>query len=107
MTTIQIKLPKSIARLYPKVGEKALLQALRESVQRLIREEREELKTIKSRLRKFERKYKMRFEAFEKHLPPDGDYKIHEDYGEWSYLRDRAATIARDLASYERLYGSL
>ena len=107
MTTVQLKLPKSVARLYPKIGEKALLQALRESVQRLIAEERQELRIIKTRLRKYERKYQMRFETFEKRMPPGGNYETHEDYGEWSYLHEKATTIARDVADYERLYGSL
>jgi hypothetical protein len=29
--------------------------------------------------------------------------KTHEDYGEWSYLEDKAQLISEDIANYERL----
>lgn len=106
MTTIQLKLPEPAARLYPKVGEKIFLQAFRESVKRLIAEERQELKITNARIRKFERKYKKRFETFEKHMPAEGNYETHEDYGEWSYLMEKAKRLAQDIADYERLNGA-
>ncbi len=105
MTTIQLKLPEAVAKIYPKVGEKVFLQALRESVKRLITEERQELKLTNARIRKFERKYKCRFDAFEKRMPSKGDYEIHEDYGEWSYLVEKAKVLTQDVADYERLTG--
>jgi len=106
MTTITLKVPASTAKLYPKVGEKVFLQALRESVQRVITEERLELRKVNSQRRKFERKYKMPFARFEKKLPPNGSYQLHEDYGEWSYLEERAAAILSDINTYEQLYGT-
>jgi DNA-binding ferritin-like protein (Dps family) len=103
MTTIQLKLPESVARFYPKVGEKIFLQALNESVRRLIDEERSELKQTKARIRRYERKYKCNFKAFEKRLSSTGNYETHEDYGEWSYLEDKVQLISEDIANYERL----
>ncbi len=107
MTTITLKVPASTAKLYPKVGKKIFLQALRAAVQRLITEERQELRKVNSQRRKFERKYKMAFGRFEKKLPPEGSYLLHEDYGEWSYLEERAAIILSDIATYEQLYGTV
>jgi len=105
MTTIQLKLPESVARFYPKIGEKVFLQALHESVKRLIAEERQELKSTNVRIRKFERKYKMKFEAFEERMPSAGNYETHEDYGEWSYLVEKAKALVQDIDNYGRLNG--
>lgn len=103
MTTIQLKLPESVARFYPKIGEKIFLQALNESVRRLINEERVELKQTLARIRRYERKYKCKFATFKKRLSSQGNYEIHEDYGEWSYLEEKAKLMGDDIASYERL----
>jgi hypothetical protein len=40
-----------------------------------------------------------------KNLPPDGDYQLHEDYGEWSYLVDVAASIEKHISNYKKLNG--
>lgn len=103
MTTIQLKLPESVARFYPKIGEKIFLQALNESARRLIKEERVELKQTMARIRRYERKYKCNFKIFEKRLSAEGNYETHEDYGEWSYLEEKAKLIGDDIANYERL----
>jgi len=92
-----------VARFYPKVGEKIFLQALNESVRRLIDEERSELKLTKARIRRYERKYKCNFQAFAKRLSFEGNYETHEDYGEWSYFEEKAKLISDDIANYERL----
>lgn len=105
MTTIQLKLPESVARFYPKIGEKVFLQALNESVRRLIVEERKELKLTKTRIRRYERKYKCSFKVFQKRMSSEGNYAIHEDYGEWSFLEEKARLIGADIANYERLAG--
>ena len=107
MTTTDLKLPKSISRLYSRLDEKVLLQALQIALRRTIAQERKELKTVQTRIRKFERKYKKRFREFEKNLPPEGDYVIHEDYGEWSFLHEKAGILAQDIADYEKVYGRL
>ncbi|MBC8183102.1 hypothetical protein H8E88_18520 [candidate division KSB1 bacterium] len=44
MKPITLNLPESIAVLYPKVGDKVFLSALRESVKRLVLDEQKELK---------------------------------------------------------------
>jgi len=103
MKTIQLELPESVARFYPKIGEKVFLQALNESVRRLINEERMELKLTKTKIRRFERKYKCRFEAFAKKMSSEGNYETHEDFGEWSYLEEKARLIGDDIVNYERL----
>jgi len=105
MTTTELNLPKSITRLYSKLDEKVLLQALQIALRRTIAQERKELKTVQARISKFERKYKKRFREFEKNLPPEGDYVIHEDYGEWSFLEEKAKLLSQDIADYERVYG--
>lgn len=66
MTTIELSVPKPTAKLHPKIREKVMLQSLRISLDRLISEEREELKSVKLGMRRFERKYKTSFNAFEK-----------------------------------------
>lgn len=107
MKEITLKLPESIAELYPKVGEKVFLSALRESVKHTIKEEQKTLLGINKRIKSFESKYKTDFSNFQKNLPPDGDYELHEDYGEWSYLTDVAAEIKKDIANYQRLNGAV
>lgn len=105
MKTITLKLPETIVELYPKVGKKVFLSALRESIRHTITEEQQMLLDINKRIKSFENKYKTNFDNFQKNLPPDGDYKLHEDYGEWSYLVDVSAEIKKDIANYQRLNG--
>lgn len=106
MKTVTLNVPEPIAKLYPKVGDKLFLSALREAIKRLITEEQRNLKTIQKRMSDYERKYKTDFQNFQKNLPPDGDYQLHEDFGEWSYLNDVAHAIEDDLATYQRLNGA-
>jgi len=107
MKTVTLNVPESIAELYPKVGEKLLLSTLREAIKRLIREEQRNLKAVQRRILVFERKYKADFSDFQKNLPPEGDFRLHEDYGEWSYLTDVAMAINKDIANYQRLNGTV
>lgn len=107
MTITELKLPKSISKLYSKLDEKVLLHALQIALQRTIAQERKELKIVQARIRKFERRYKKTFQEFEKRLPPEGDYRIHEDYGEWSFLQEKAEILVKDIADYEKVYGRL
>lgn len=51
MKTITLNLPEPVAELYPKIGDKVFLVALRESARRLIREEQKNLKSIKKRMK--------------------------------------------------------
>jgi hypothetical protein len=106
MKTIALNLPESIAELYPKVGEKVFRMALRESVARLIKEERTNLKKIRRRIKVFEKRYKLDFVEFQKNLPV-GNFQLHEDYGEWSYLVDVANEIENDIAKFEHLNGKV
>jgi hypothetical protein len=106
MKTVTLNVPEPIAELYPKVGDKLFLSALREAIKRLIDEEQRNLKVIQKRMSVYERKYKTDFHAFQSNLPPDSDYQLHEDYGEWSYLADVAQAIEDDLATYQRLNGA-
>jgi len=48
----------------------------------------------------------MKFETFEERMPSAGNYETHEDYGEWSYLVEKAWTLAQDITNYERLNGA-
>jgi len=105
MKTITLNLPDSIAEFYPRIGEKLFLLALRESIKRLVEDEQKNLETLKPRIKKFEQKYKMDFQTFQQNLSPDGDYQLHEDYGEWSYLVDVVTEINKDIANYQRLNG--
>lgn len=107
MTTVQLNLPEPVAKVFPKIKEKILLQALRDSLHRTMIDERAELKKVKQRLRRFERKYGKSFDTFAKKIPPQGNYAVHEDYGEWSYLQERMNAIVQDLADYKKLYGAL
>lgn len=106
MRKITIELPESMAELYPKVGNKVFLSALRLSVKQLIKEEQKKLKSINKRMSAFERKYKVTFTEFEKSLPSDSDVQLHEDYGEWSYLVTVANAIEEDIQQYRRLNGT-
>jgi len=106
MKRITLELPGSMAELYPKVGDRVFRSALRLSLKQLIKEERNNLKTIHKRLSIFEKKYKATFAEFEKSLPADGDVQLHEDYGEWSYLEAVAKSISDDIEKYHRLNGA-
>jgi DNA-binding ferritin-like protein (Dps family) len=103
----EYRLPKSLSHLYSKLDEKILVQALQIALRRTIAQERKELKSTQARIRKFEHKYKKRFREFEKNIPPQGDYVVHEDYAEWSFLQDKAEILERDVADYEKVYGGL
>ncbi len=101
MTTIQLQVPEAVAGLIPKVGDKFLLIAIRDSLTRLIEDEREELEKVHSRIETFSQKYKATFESFENQMPESADYGIHEDYGEWSHLIERAKIIENEIAGYQ------
>ena len=107
MKSVTLNLPDPIAELYPKIGDKVFLSALRESARHLIDEEQKKLKEIRSRIKTYEKKYNTKFHNFQKNLPQDSDYQIHEDYGEWSYLIDVVAAIEIDIANYQKLNGIL
>ena len=51
-------------------------------------EKEEELIEAKRILLKFEQTYHKSYEEFEKELPPDADYKPHEDVVEWFFWND-------------------
>jgi hypothetical protein len=107
MTIRELKLPKSISKLFSKLDEKIIVQTLQIALQRTIAQERKELKTVQARIRQFEKRYKKTFRQFEKNLPSKGDYRIHEDYGEWSFLQEKAGILKNDIADYEKVYGGL
>jgi len=107
MKTVTLNVPESIAELHSKVGDKLFLSALRVSLKHFIRDEQRNLKSIQKRIAAFERKYKADFLSFQENLPSEGDYQLHEDFGEWSYLIDVAHAIEKDMATYQRLNGAL
>ncbi len=107
MKSITLNLPESIATLHPKVGDKIFLSALRESVKQFVLDEQKELKNINKRMKIFEKKYQTKFQNFQKNLPDDADFQMHEDYGEWSYLIDVAKAIEEDILNYRRLNGEV
>jgi DNA-binding ferritin-like protein (Dps family) len=76
------------------------VEALQIALRRTIAQERKELKTVQARILKFERKYKQRFREFEKNIPPEGNYQVHEDYIEWSFLHEKAEILAQDITDY-------
>lgn len=105
MKRITIELPEPMAELYPKVGDRVFLSALRLSLKQLIQEEKKKLKTMKKRISIFEKKYKKTFAEFKDNLPLDDDVQLHEDYGEWSYLVTVADAIEQDIKKYHHLNG--
>lgn len=62
-----------------------------------IQDELEQKAEAKEHQQKFEKKYKCTFIEFEKEMPKEGDFQLHEDYVKWSFWEDVLDRIEKDL----------
>ena len=88
MTKIELTLPDRFSKIDPELRDRLLAGAIRDVASVQLREKEEELMEAKRMLLKFEQTYLKSYEEFEKELPPDADYKPHEDVVEWSFWND-------------------
>lgn len=107
MVEIQISVPETIAQLYSEseagvVGE-VLLGAIRQVALTKLAEEKDNLREALDKIKTFEYKYKLGFSDFERSMPPNGDFQLHEDYVEWSFWTDVYERAANDLKHLQLL----
>lgn len=85
MAKVELIEPDKLSKIDPDLRDKLLAGAIREVASVQLGEKEEELKEAKRHVLEFEDKYKKKLEHFEKDLPEDADYKLHEDLVEWSF----------------------
>ena len=47
----------------------------------------------------------MGFEDFKENIPADGDYKVHEDFIEWSFWVDVKNKLDEEIKEFKKLNG--
>jgi len=100
MTKIELIVPDRFSKIDPELRDRLLVGAIREVASTQLKEKEEELEEAKKNILKFEEKYNRSFDHFEKELPKDANYKLHEDLVEWSFWNDvceKAQRLIEDL----------
>ena len=88
MTKLEIIVPDILAHFKKEKKEEVLLEALRHVPLAKLKDEKKALKEALGHIRRYEKKYKMALDGFEKKMPPGGDVETHEDYVDWSFWVD-------------------
>ena len=100
MAKVELIVPDKLSKIDPDLRDRLLTGAIREVASAQLREKEEELKEARKHVLEFEDKYIKNLEHFEKDMPEDADYKLHEDLVEWSFWNDvlvKAQCLVKDL----------
>jgi hypothetical protein len=105
MTEITIEIPDSLHKILPALEKPFLLRVIRNIARTKIEEDKQQLRDAQKHIRGFEKRYKMTFETFAGKIPPDADYKAHEDYIEWSFWVDVQNKLAEEIKEFQKMNG--
>lgn len=100
MTKIELIVPDKFSKIDPELRDRLLVGAIREVASAQLKEKEEEFEEARKNILNFEETYHRSLEDFEKELPKDADYKLHEDLVEWSFWNDvykKAQRLVEDL----------
>jgi hypothetical protein len=100
MAKIELTVPGRFSKIDPELRDRLLAGAIREVASAQLREKEDELEEARKNILKFEETYHTDLENFEKELPEDANYKLHEDLIEWSFWNDvykKTQCLAEDL----------
>lgn len=86
MKTIHISLPDNLSRIVKK-DKTVLIEAMRHVATNRFKELKEELNEAEKAIKRYERRYKINFNSFEKQMKRGKflGYKEHEDYNDWFF----------------------
>ena len=88
MTKIELVVPDKLTKIDPALRDSLLAGAIRDVAAIQLKEKEEEVKDAKRNLQRFEEIYNKSFEDFIKEFPEDANFKLHEDFVEWSFWND-------------------
>jgi hypothetical protein len=91
MTEATLRIPGNID--IRKVSEEIVYKAFAIAIEKKRKEIQRELRRVDSKIKRFERKYKMEFEEYEK-LMPDS-FQNHNDWMDWSFLMENKKQLER------------
>lgn len=105
MTTIKVTIPDILSKVEDLKKNEILLGAIRYVVIAKLKEEKGEAEKALRNVKKYERKYKMSLKEFEGNMPGGGDYKLHENWLDWSFWNEVYGRTQKDMQKLQRLTG--
>jgi hypothetical protein len=97
MTETTIRVPGNIQ--VNKISEEIIYKAFAIAVEQKKKEIHKELKQVNSRIKRWEKKYKMSFEKFEQTMG-DG-FQEHNDWMDWSFLIENRNQLLEEIRNFE------
>ena len=97
MTEATIIIPDNIN--IKKVSEELVYQAFNIAIQKKKKEIERELRRTETKIKKFEKKYKMNLGKFEKKM--EDSLKEHDDWMDWSFLVENKKQLIEDLKNFK------
>lgn len=97
MTEATIRIPGNID--IKKVSDEIVYKAFAIAIEKKKKEIQQELKRVDAKIKKFEKKYKMDFDKFEKAMG-DG-FQEHNDWMDWSFLTETKKQLLEDFGNFE------
>lgn len=85
MTRLEIVVPDIVAKLPPEERNILFSRAVATCIDERVQEIRLDLERIRGEIEKFENKYGMSFDEFERKMPKGTEPQVHEDYVEWFF----------------------
>lgn len=97
MTEATIRIPDNIDA--GKISEEIFYKAFAIAVEQKKKDIRKELRRVESKIKVFERRYRMPLDQFEQTM---GDtFREHEDWMDWSYLLENRNQLLEEITSLE------
>ncbi|MCU0290102.1 MAG: hypothetical protein MUF15_27420 [Acidobacteria bacterium] len=97
MIETTIRVPGNIA--IRKVSDEIIYRAFAIAVEKKKKDIQRELNRLNSKIKRFERKYKMSFEKFEREM---GDsFQEHNDWSDWSFLVESRKQLLEEIENFK------
>jgi len=97
MIETTIRVPGNIA--IRKISDEIVYRAFSIAVEKKKKEIRRELNRLDSKIKRFEKKYKMNFDKFERAM---GDsFQEHNDWIDWSFLEESRKQLLEEIGNFE------
>jgi len=97
MIETTIRVPGNIA--IRKISDEIVYRAFSIAVEKKKKEIRRELNRLDSKIKRFEKKYKMSFDKFENTM---GDsFQAHNEWIDWSFLEESRKQLLEEIGNFE------
>ena len=97
MTEATLRIPGNID--IKKVSDEIVYKAFAIAIEKKRKEIQRELRRVDSKIKRFERKYKMGFEEYETSMPDS--FQNHNDWMDWSYLLENRKQLIEEIRNFE------